>query len=75
MINQNRKLTATACVTYAVLLVFTAPMNVQAEESAIDPAAVATLYKMAKYFSELEQFTVQTQTTFEDQLELSLIHI
>jgi hypothetical protein len=69
MINPNRKLTATVCITWAVLLVFTAPMNVQAKDSAIDPAAVATLYKMAKYFSELEQFTVQTQTTFEDQLE------
>ena len=52
-----------------VVVLCTVPMNVQAEKPGVDPAAVETLQKMTNYFSKLEQFSVHTQSTLEDQLE------
>ena len=69
MIGVNIKSVSTMFLIGTVAVLFAAPANVQAQAPGVDPAAVETLKKMTDYFSKLEQFTVYTQSTLEDQLE------
>ena len=69
MSTMKRTLAFTMFAIGIVAVLFAAPMNVHAQSSGVNPAAVANLQKMTDYFSKLEKFTVHTQSTLEDQLE------
>ena len=54
----------------AVAAAMALPLGIlNAQETAIDQAAVDTLQRMTRFMGGLEQFGVHTQVTYEDQLE------
>lgn len=63
------KLTSAVFVLGAFALLGAAPQDARAQVSDMDPIAVEILRKMTDYFRALDQFTVYTQSTLEDQLE------
>ena len=69
MFGVNLRLASTMFLIGVAAVMFAVPANIHAQAPGVDPAAVETLKKMTDYFSKLEQFTVTTQSTLEDQLE------
>jgi hypothetical protein len=53
----------------ALALSATVSTDVRAQAPAVDPAATKILNRMTDYVSSLKQFSVRTQTTFEDVLD------
>lgn len=47
----------------------TVPSTARAEVPVVDPAATKILERMTKYLGNLQQFSVNTQTTLEDMLD------
>ena len=65
----NFRITAALFAFGVLALVATVSTEIRAQATAVDPAATQILQRMTEYLGSLQQFSVQTQNTLEDELD------
>ena len=65
----NFRITAALFALGTLALVATVPTEIRAQSVAVDPAATRILQRMTEYLGSLQQFSVHTQNTLEDELD------
>ncbi|MEN8752964.1 MAG: DUF2092 domain-containing protein [Desulfobacterales bacterium] len=65
----NFRITVVLFALGVLALVATVSTEIRAQATAVDPAATQILQRMTEYLGSLQQFSVHTQNTLEDELD------